>query len=168
MWPTPSSTSAALVSPASGLTKSAARASRSAHAGALPEPRRPAAPARARGPTVARVCFLGLNGRYRSSSRLVLSAASISAASSGVSLPCDSIERRIVCLRSASSRSLTSRDSICADLLFVQPAGLVLAVAGDERDGVAGVEQLDDALDLAQRELQRLRHRSQIDGDRVC
>ena len=112
---------------------------------------------------MARVCFLGLYGRYRSSSRLVVVAARICLASFSVSLPWDSIERRIVCLRSASSRVLASRSWISPDLLFVQPPRLVLAVAGDEGDGVALVEQFDGGLDLAQRDVQAASHLPQVD-----
>lgn len=38
-----------------------------------------------------------------------------------------------------------------AQLILVQPAGHLLAVARDKRDGVAFVEQRDRALDLASR-----------------
>ncbi len=54
-----------------------------------------------------------------------------------------------------------------ANLLLVQAAGLILAIAGDERHCVASIEQFDDGLDLAERELESLRHRPQVDGDCV-
>ena len=44
-----------------------------------------------------------------------------------------------------------------AQHLLVQPAGPLFAVAGDERDGVALVEELDDGLDLDLADLQVLR-----------
>jgi hypothetical protein len=59
----------------------------------------------------------------------------------------------MVCLRSPISRSRPTRSRIWRHLL-VQPAGAFLAVAGDERNGVALVEQLHHALDLDLADLQ--------------
>ncbi len=53
------------------------------------------------------------------------------------------------------------------DLLLVQPAGLVLAVACDERDGVAFVEKLDDGFDLPQGESQTTCDMPQVDSYRI-
>ena len=61
---------------------------------------------------------------------------------------------RMVCLRSASCRSRPTRSWIDAQHLLVQAAGPFLAVAGDERDGVALVEQLHHRLDLHLADLQ--------------
>ena len=91
----------------------------------------------------------------------MLSAPLIAAANSGVSFPWPSIDRRIVCFRSASIPQATDAGFDLADLLFIQPAGLVLAIAGDERDRVAGVQQTDDAFDLHQRQARRCGPRSQ-------
>jgi hypothetical protein len=55
-----------------------------------------------------------------------------------------------------------------ADLLFVEPPGLVLPIAGDEGHRVASIQQFDHALDLAERDVQRLGHGSQIDGGRIA
>ena len=53
-----------------------------------------------------------------------------------------------------------------ADRHLVQVAGPLLAVAGDERDRVALVEQLDDALHLNAPDLQVLRDPAQVDLNR--
>ena len=96
-----------------------------------------------------------------------LSAARMAAASSSVSLPWASIVLRIVSLRSASSRSRPTRTWISRIDHLVQVAGPLLAVAGDERDRVALVEQLDDALHLDAPDLQVLGDATKIDLDRV-
>ena len=54
---------------------------------------------------------LGLNGRYISSTACFVAACSIARRSSSVSLPCSSIDPRIVCRRSSSSRRYSSRSS---------------------------------------------------------
>ena len=54
-----------------------------------------------------------------------------------------------------------------ADHHFVQVAGAFLAVACDERDGVALVQKLDDALHLHPPDLQVLRNTPQVDLNRV-
>ena len=50
-------------------------------------------------------------------------------------------------MRSSSCRSFATLARTAADLLFVEPARLVAAVAGDERHGVAFIEQGDRAGD---------------------
>ena len=63
---------------------------------------------------------------------------------------------RMVCLRSASCRCGLHAALDGADDLLVKPAGALLAVARDERDGVALVEQMHDRLDLQLADLQVL------------
>ena len=99
--------------------------------------RRPADRGPARGPCVASVCFFGRKGRYKSSSRFTLSARSISRRSSSVSCSATRSIGRIVCFRSSSWRSLVDALADPADLLFVESAGLVAAIAGDEWHRVA-------------------------------
>ena len=96
-----------------------------------------------------------------------LSAPRMAAASSSVSLPWASIDLRIVSLRSASSRSRPTRSWISRIDHLVQAAGPLLAVARDERDRVALVEQLDDALHLNAPDLEVLRDPAQVDLNRV-
>ena len=55
-----------------------------------------------------------------------------------------------------------------ADLLLIQPPRLVLAVAGDEGNGVPLVEQLHRGLDLAQRDIQPTSNLPQVDRYRTC
>ena len=157
------------MTPRSGLTKSAARASRSAQAGAsarqdLLGQRFQACARGRRWPAFASWAYTAGTGlravwccRRPRSPR----------PARGVSFPCDSIERRIVCLRSAKQAQFDQPRLDLADLLFVQSAGLVFTVTGDERHRIASIEQLDDTFDLPQRELQSLRHRSQ-DRWRSC
>ena len=84
-----------------------------------------------------------------------------------MSLPWASIALRIVSFRSASSRSRLDAELDLADHHLVQIAGPFLAVAGDERNRVALVEQLDDALHLDAPDLQILRDPAQVDLNRV-
>ena len=51
-----------------------------------------------------------------------------------------------------------------ADLLFLQPAGLVLAIADDERNRVAAIQQADNAFDALQRQAEAVGHGAQFDG----
>ena len=95
-----------------------------------------------------------------------VSAARMASRSSSVSLPWFAMLLRIVCLRSARCRSWPTRCLDAADHLLRQAAGAFLAIAGDERDGVAFVEQLHHGLDLDLADLQILGDAREVDGDR--
>ena len=71
----------------------------------------------------------------------------------------------MVCYCSASNLSCVTRVDL-SNLLFVEPAGVIFTIAGDERDGVASIEQTDHGLDLMGPEMQRLRDVVQVDGQR--
>ena len=73
----------------------------------------------------------------------------VRAASSSVSLPCSLIDASTAVRRSSSSRRYPRRSSRVAQLPVVEAAGHLLAVAGDERDGRALVEQPHRGSDLA-------------------
>ncbi len=94
----------------------------------------------------------------------MLSAPSIAAASSGVSLPCDfdRSQDRLLALGQHSQAADAALD--LPDLLFIEPAGLVFAIAGDEGDRVAGVEQTHHAFDLHQRQGDAVGNGAKIDS----
>jgi len=75
-------------------------------------------------------------------------AARILASSSGVSLPWvgDAPQHRLLALLQVAQVFQAGLDS--SELLLIQPAGDLLAVAGDEGYGVVLVQQLDGAGDL--------------------
>ena len=95
------------------------------------------------------------------------SAARIAAASSRMQLALglDRLEDRLLPLGQLAEPADAKLD--LADHHLVQVAGPLLAVAGDERDRVALVEQLDDALHLNAPNLQILRDPAQVDLNRV-
>ena len=73
----------------------------------------------------------------------------------------------MVCLRSAKQTHFRQAALNLPDLLLVQPPRLVLAVAGDERDGVPLVEQFHGGLDLAKGNIQAASHLSQVNRYRT-
>ena len=114
--------------------------------------------------SVASDCFLGLYGRYKSSSRLMLSADSMAAASSGVSfaLAVDRSQNGLLPL----GQHPQPADAILnfANLLFIQPAGLIFAIPRDERNGIAGVQQPHSSFHLCQGQRQAVGNRRKINS----
>jgi hypothetical protein len=91
---------------------------------------------------------LSLKGRYRSSSSCLVVAAPNLARIASLSLPCSSIARR---MRQAAVVEFTQVDQPGLQRAqgdVVQAAGGFLAVAGDEGNGGAAVEQVDGSLHL--------------------
>ena len=86
--------------------------------------------------TSARVLRFGLYGRYRSSTAAAVSASVIFSASSGVSLPCSSIEASTVCFLSSrflrylslssSALRVSSSSAPVASLRYLAMNGIVL------------------------------------------
>jgi hypothetical protein len=90
-----------------------------------------------------------------------VSAARSCSSSSGVSFSWLRIELRIAVRRSSRLRSAGQQLHDGANLLFVQPAGSLFAIAGDEGQCVAGVNQLDGGGHL-------LDWQAELGGDARC
>ena len=90
------------------------------------------------------------------------SAARMACVRASVSCPWPAMLLRIVCLRVGQLAEVGDPVLDPADDLLVQPAGPLLAVAGDERDRVLLVEQLHDGLDLDLADLQVLGDARQV------
>ena len=112
-----------------------------------PELRRPAAPGSALTSRGGQRLFLGLERQIQVFELfLFLRPLRSCAASSGVSFPRCDLDRSQDGLAwcSANSQQFAKTSSNLPDLLFIQAAGLVLAVTGNEGNGIAFVQQTDD------------------------
>ena len=152
MCPTPSSTSPILCICRSGLTKSAARASRSRQAGSAARissasGSKPAA-ARRRGQRL----LLGLVRKIEIFQPLhrVGGFDQRGQLGRGFALRFDRTQDRLLAVCQLTQLEHALLDG--ANLLLVHPTRLILAIAGDEGDGIAAVKQVDDGGDAVQRQ----------------
>ena len=167
MWPAPNSAVAPSGTPLSVLTKSAARASRSAHALAWARISSASGPRPCSRALVASVCFLGRNGRYKSSSRLTLSARSISLPQlvGQFVLRFDRAQDRLLAF--VELPQLRDARRGCAPICCSsRPPVCVAAIARDERHRVAVVQQRDRAGDRVVRDAKLTREAGEVDRSR--
>ena len=166
IWPTPNSASAGLVTPRSVCTNSAARASRFGGRGRSREnlfgQRLEPALAGQRGQRL----LLGLERQVEVFQPLgAISGLDLGRQRFGqFALRFDGAQDRLLSFPQQTQLAQTLLN--LPDLLLVQPAGFIFAVTSDERNGVARIQQFDDALDARQRDLQRAGDRPEIDSDR--
>ena len=167
MWPAPSKASAAVGTWRSVLMKSAARASRLAQVGAPRRFRGPTPPGRASGPrwpafaSSACKASRGLRAAWRSWLQNLGGQVF-----GQLALRLDGAEHGLLAVGQEPHLGQPVVDF--ADLLLIQPPRVVLAIAGDERDRVSLIEQLDGRLDLAQRGVQAASELPKVDCYRAC